>query len=261
MVLEQHSGGAGEFGTQVFFIQPNSVIQRTMVAQLIFQEYEVYLVASVSSAKKVLAKHPVALAFLNIDEGLSEEGWQTFVKEVHADPTFKGVRLGILTYNTDPLLAHVYLMELQVPCGFVKLSLGLVESTKTILSLLEANEARGRRRFLRVHCGDNAVLNFVSGAGMVEGQLVDISIVALSCTLNPERHWPNHSVIDSIQLKLRGTHCLVRGIVMGSRNVATGERVYVVVFDPKTVTDHEREKIRSYMQVALQSRVEAEIRE
>lgn len=261
MVLEQSSGVAGEFGTQVFFVQPNSVIQKAMVAELICQEYEVYLVGSVSSAKKIFSKHPVSLAFLNIDEGLSEEEWKNFVKDIHRDPALKGVRMGALSYNTDPQLAEIYLMELRVPCGFIKLSLGLVQSTKIILAVLEANEARGRRKFLRVHCGDRAGLNFITKTGMVEGRIVDISVVAMSCTLNPERHWEKHSVLESVQLKLKGSHCLVKGIVMGSRRGHNGERVYIVIFDPKTLTDHERGNIRNYMQTALQSLVEAEMRD
>jgi len=260
MVVAQEAPWAGDYGIQVFFVQPNSVIQKIMVAELIGQEYEVYLVGSVSNAKKVFVRHPVALAFLNIDEGLSETDWLTFVKDVHRDPALRGVRLGILTYNDDPRLAEMYLMDLGVPCGFIKLSLGLEASTKTVLEVLEANEARGRRKFLRVHCGDKAVLNFVTDLGMVEGRIVDISIVALSCTFNPDRNWPNHSVIDSIQLKLRGSHCLVKGIVMGSRPGPDGETVYVLIFDPKTVTDHQRGKIRTYMQLALQTCVEAEMR-
>ena len=261
MVLEQHSDVGREFGIQVFFIQPNSVIQKAMVTELICQEYEVYLVGSVSSAKKVLSKHPVSLAFLNIDEGLSEAEWQAFVKDVHHDPALKGVRIGILSYNTDPQLARIYVMELLVPCGYIKLSLGLVKSTRIILAVLEANEARGRRKFLRVHCADRAGFNFVTKTGMVEGRIVDISVVAMSCTMNPEREWEKHSVLESIQLKLKGSHCLVRGIVLGSRLNQSGQNVYVIIFDPRTLTDHERGNIRIYMQGALQSFVEAEMRE
>jgi len=261
MVPEQSSGVADESGIQVFFVQPNSVIQKTMVTELICHEYEVYLIGSVSSAKKIFSKHPVALAFLNIDEGLSEAEWKSFVKDVQEDPALTRMKLGILSYNTDPQLAKIYLMDLQVPCGFIKLSLGLVESTRIILAVLEANEARGRRKFLRVHCDDRAGLNFVTKTGMVEGRIVDISVVAMSCTLAPERHWENHSVLESVQLKLKGSHCLVRGIVMGNRLNQSGEKVYVVIFDPKSLTDHERDNIRNYMQVALQSFVEAEMRQ
>ena len=261
MVLERPSGTGGEFGTQVFFVQPNSVIQKEMVAELICNEYEVYLVGSVSSAKKIFSKHPVALAFLNIDEGLSEGEWQTFVREIHGDPSLDRVRLGILSYNADPHLAHVYLIDLRVPCGFIRLSLGLVKSTTTVLAVLEANEARGRRRFLRVHCGDKAMFNIVTKLGRVEGRIVDISVVAMSCTLNPERHWEKYTVLESIQLKLKGSHCLVKGIVMGSRHERSGEKIYVVMFDPKTLTDHERGYIRSYMQTALQASIETEMRE
>lgn len=250
----------GSSGKKVFFVQPNSVIQKEMVAELIRQEYEVLLIPDAPRAKKLFARHPDCLAFINLDEGMPEGDWELFVREVQGDPAFSGVKLGILTYNTDPELARKYLMEHMVPCGFIKLSLGLAESTAIVLKVLEANEARGRRKYLRVHCGENTRLNVKLGSGVVEGRIIDISSVGMACTLKSSVELKLHSVLDSIQLQLKGTLCLVNGVVMGSRLLEDGSgRVYVVLFDPKTAPV-QREKIRGYLQWALQASVEAELR-
>jgi hypothetical protein len=254
------SQAPGFNGKKVFFVQPNSVIQKEMVAELIRQEYEVLLVTDAAKAKRLFALYPDCLAFLNLDEGLTEEEWDAFVREVQGDPALSGVKLGILTYNTDPELARKYLMEHMVPCGFIKLSLGLDESTAIVLKVLEANEARGRRKYLRVHCGDNTKLNLKMGSDVVEGRILDISSVGMACSLKSDVELKLHSVLDSIQLQLKGTLCLVNGVVMGSRPMeGESRKAYVVLFDPKTASV-QKEKIRGYLQLALQSSVDAELK-
>jgi len=254
-------GSSDEFlGKKVFFVQPNSVIQKEMVAELIRQEFEVLLVTDVSHAKGLFARFPDCLAFLNIDDGLSEHEWEEFVRDIQSDPALAGVKLGILTYNADPALARKYLMDHSVPCGYVKLSLGLSESTAIVLKVLEANEAKGRRRYLRVPCRDNAKLNWKSNESVLEGRILDISSVGMSCVFQSQHEIAAHSVLTSLQLQLKGSLCLVNGIVMGSRLLEDGSaRAYVVLFDPK-MPPVQREKIRAYIQWALQASVEEEIR-
>lgn len=255
----EESSAPGFNGKKVFFVQPNSVIQKEMVAELIKQEYEVLLIKEARQAKKAFSLYPDCLAFLNLDEGLPEEAWEAFVAEIQADPAFSGVKLGILTYNDDPDLARKYLMEHMLPCGFIKLSLGLAESTAIVLKVLEANEARGRRKYLRVHCGDNTKLNVKLDGSVVEGRILDISSVGMACALATSTELKLHSVLDSIQLQLKGTLCLVNGIVMGSRPLEDGNKAYVILFEPKTAPV-QRDKIRNYLQWALQTSIEAEVR-
>jgi len=247
-------------GKKVFFVQPNSVIQKEMVSELIRQEYEVLLIPEAGQARRIFEKYPDCLAFLNIDEGYSEPQWDELVQDIQSDPALENVKLGILSYNTDPELAQKYLMDRMLPCGFIKLSLGLAESTKIVLKVLEANEARGRRKYLRVHCGDKTKLNFkLSSGAMVDGRLVDLSSVGMACTLNTDQELELHSKLESIQLQLKGTLCLVDGVVMGSRPLEDGSgKAYVVLFDPK-IAPVQKEKIRAYLQWALQASIEHDL--
>jgi c-di-GMP-binding flagellar brake protein YcgR len=147
-----------------------------------------------------------------------------------------------------------------VPCGFIKLSLRLGESTEIVAKVLEANEARGRRKYLRVHCGENTRLNVRTADGFIEGRILDISSVGMACVLKSGREMKAHTVLDSIQLQLKGSLCLLNGVVMGSRPVeGSREKAYVVLFDPKT-SGVQKEKIRSYLQWALQASIEADLK-
>lgn len=247
-------------GKKVFFVRPNSVIQKEMVSELISREYEVLLVPGPDEARVVFRKYPDCLAFLNIDDGPSEEEWESFVDEVQGSPEFSQVKLGILTYNPDPELARKYLMDRGVPLGYVKLSLGLVESTAIVCKVLEASEARGRRQFLRVHCGESVRYNWLGPHGRVEGRILDMSSVGMACLLPAPSTWSKHQSLDSIQLKLKGSLALVNGVVMGSRPAeGSSELAYVVLFDPK-MADVQKEKIRVFLQVTLQDAIEAELR-
>lgn len=250
-----------DLGKKVFFVQPHSVVQKEMVAELIAQEYDVGLIPKASDALAFLGRNPDCIAFLNIDDGLSEDQWVEFVTKVQSSPSLKNVRLGIVSYNADPGLAQKYLMDLMVPCGFIHLSLNLAESTATVLKVLEANEARGRRRYLRVRCSANTKLNFRTGNDVVNGQILDISPVGMSCVLTPDKRWKAHSVFESMQLKLKASLCLVTGIVMGSRrDKATRAIVYVVLFDPK-MPPLQRDKIRAFLQLEIQTAIETQLKQ
>jgi hypothetical protein len=248
------SPAPGFDGKKIFFVQPNSVIQKEMVAELIRQEYEVLLISEAAQAKRVFARYPDCIAFLNLDEGFSEPDWEAFVREVQNDTELSRVKLGILTYNPDPSLAQKYLMDFQLPCGYIKLTLKLEESTSIVLKVLEANEARGRRKYLRVHCRDNTKLNVKLADEVVDGRVIDLSSVGMACVLNTSRDLALHSRLESIQLQLKGTLCLVHGVVMGSRPLEDGKKAHVVLFDPKTPAN-QKEKIRAYLQWVLQSTV------
>ena len=245
-------------GKKVYFIYPNSVIQAEMVAELIKEEYEIYLVKDYLKALTLFRRYPNSVVFINIDEGQEEPQWEEYVQTLQSDPDLESLQIGIMTYNTDPVLAQKYLMDLMVSGGFVKLSLGLKESTALVKKVLEANEARGRRKFLRVRCGDkNSTLNFRHGEKTLVGTVMDISSAGMACTFEPDPHMVHHSAVESIQLKLKGILCLVSGVVMGSR-MEGDKLVYVILFSNKT-NPEVKGKIQNFMMWALQQQVEAEI--
>jgi len=245
-------------GKRVYFIYPNSVIQTEMVAELIKDEYEVYLIKDFLKALTLFRRYPNAVVFINIDEGQEEKQWEEYVQTLQSDPDLENLQIGIMTYNEDPVLAQKYLMDLMVSGGFVKLTLGLKESTALVRKVLEANEARGRRKFLRVRCGDKySTLNFRHEEKSLTGTVMDISSAGMACTFDPEPGLVHHVAVDSIQLKLKGILCLVSGVVMGSR--PDGDKlVYIILFSNKT-NPEVKEKIRTFMQWSLQHQIEAEI--
>ena len=133
-------------GRKVFFLYPHSVLNEELLVEILENEYEIYCIRDHEAAARVAAAWPGSIVFVNIDEGLRELQWEAWIRHLIDAPETASTRLGIMTYNPNPELAHKYLMELMIPCGFIQLKLGLAEGKRIILKTLEANEARGRRR-------------------------------------------------------------------------------------------------------------------
>jgi hypothetical protein len=223
-------------GKKIFILYPHSVIQDEMLDILIMAGFEAYVVHDHKRAIKLLIRFPESIMFINIDEGLPENEWESYIRGVQESPRTKGSMLGILSYNTDQKLMQKYLMDLAVPCGYIQLKLGIKESTRIMLSALEANEARGRRKFIRADCSDeaNATVNIKGSMGIYYGKILDISAAGIAARFDKIEDYAINETLKEVQLKLRGSLVLVDMTFMGKR----ADNVCVLLFDAKMDQDH-----------------------
>ena len=224
-------------GKKIFILYPHSVIKDELLDFLIMSGFESYVLHDHKRALKLLAKFPDSIMFINIDEGMNEKEWEAYVRGIQEDPQTKECRIGILSYNTDQKLMQKYLMDIAVPCGYIQLKLGVKESTKIMHSALEANEARGRRKYIRAFCEDdvNATVNVKSYNGFYYGRILDISAAGIAARFEKFSELPSNSVIKEMQLKLRGGLVLTDAILMGKRD----SHVFIFLFDvPRMNPDH-----------------------
>lgn len=245
-----------ELGRKVFFLYPPSVVKDELVSRLLEQEYEVYMLKDISMADRLLAMFPASIVFVNIDAGKSESEWEAWIRAKMSNPALSTVGIGILTYNQDENLQKKYLMDIGIHCGFVKLKLGLEESTRILLSTLQANEAKGRRKYVRANCASDTLtaINLREGGISTTGRIQDISVVGFSCTLDPDPAFKKNTVLHDIQLKLRANLVKIEAIVFGNRMV-DDRMQYVMLLAPRTESAV-RDKIRNYIQYALQNDIE-----
>jgi len=242
---------------KVFFLYPHSVIQQELVKELVANEYEVYLVMDHVKLREIIKRYERPIIFINIDDNLQQEEWQQYIEEmINSDDN--SAQIGILTYNEDQGLAQRYLMDVMIPCGFIKLKLGLEQSRTIILKTLEANEAKGRRKYLRMDCWDfnNTEFNVMVQGGLFTGKIRDISSVGMAFIFNEDLVLAKHTVVSDIQLKLKGKIARVSGPVMGSRVIPEGT-IHVMVFDKRT--DFEtRNRIHVFIYETLQEQIKLE---
>jgi hypothetical protein len=219
-------------GKKIFILYPHSVIQEEMLDILIMAGFESYILHDHKRALKLLVKFPGSIMFINIDEGLPEKEWEAYIREIQENPKTAGTKLGILSYNTDQKLMQKYLMDLAVPCGYIQLKLGIKESTRIMLSALEANEARGRRKFIRAFCNDDAMasVNFKGTNGILyNGKILDISAAGIAAKFEKLEDIPANTLLREVQLKLHGSLILSNMVFMGKRQ----DNVVVLLFDAK----------------------------
>jgi len=245
-------------GKKVFFLYPPSVIKDTLVARLIEQEFEVYTLKDQATASRLLRTWPESIIYINIDAGLDEQEWENWIKKTMEDPVTATVGIGIVSYNSDENLQRKYLMDIGIQCGFIKLKLGIDESTKILLATLKATEAKGRRKYVRATCGNDTLtsVNIKHANERIVGRINDISVVGFSCTFNTDPLFKKNTLLKDIQLKLRGGLLLVEAMVFGARNDEDGS-TYVLLFAPP-LDQNARAKIRTYIQTALQADIDSQ---
>jgi len=242
-------------GKKIFLLYPHSVIRDDMLDVLIMAGYETYTLTDQKKARKLLIKFPGSIMFINIDEGLKESEWEAYILEIQQDPQTKDCCLGIMSYNQDRDLMQKYLMELAIPCGYIQLKLGLHESTRIILSALEANEARGRRKCIRADCKDDpsASINYKGDTVMYNGKILDISASGIAARFEKFAALPLASQLSHVQLRLRGGLVMTNMVLLGQRQ--DDKHIYILLFDNKLSVENKL-VIHRYIKQCLQKYID-----
>jgi hypothetical protein len=243
-------------GKKVFLLNPPSVVQNELIQIILASEYEVYLLYDAERARKAFAKYPDSIVFVNIDSGNKNTDWEPYVRDLVKGDANPQLKVGVLSYNTDRALVEKYLKEIGVQCGFVALKLGVKESAKIILQALEANEARGRRKYVRVKTGEDprVAFNVDLPTGQISGRILDISSVGMAIQFSKPVKLPTKSVLQGIQLKLRAALVRTDGVVLGARE--DDPSVYVILFKYKPQETKPRQQIRMFIHKALQESID-----
>lgn len=246
-------------GKKVFFIYPHSVIQNELIQELVDKEYEVYLINDHNKVSSICEHYHSPIIFINIDKGMEELQWEKLIRSLLDNEETAHARIGIVTYNETPILAHKYLMDMMVPCGFIKLKLGLQDSIKIIEKTLDANEVKGKRKYVRAKCNpDEASLNLNIMNRLISGTIIDISSVGMAVTFDSSMELEKNSHLKDIQLKLKGILIRVSAVVLGHRSMEGEKKIYVLIFD-QNVTTQIKSKLRSYINKTLQHEMEKEL--
>jgi hypothetical protein len=234
----------GALGKKIFFLYPPPVLTE-VVDQLAKQEFEVYLSRSHEKLRRSIASFPDAILFVNLDDGLDEAGWLDYVKGLRAEAPAVGI--GVITLNDDPELRKHYLMDLQVQCGFIILKIGASKTAEILAKTLEANEARGRRKFVRALCppGTGQCAMDHEGATL-RAELTDLSSAGMAIRLDGGASVKVGSVLRDISLVIKGQRLQASGVVVAKRAGEDGtESVHVVMFDPGSLDEARKEKLKT----------------
>lgn len=242
---------SGALGKKVLFLYPPPVLT-DVVEELARREFEVYLISNHAKTGRYLASQPESIVFVNIDEGLEEPQWEAWIRQLRSSDATKGVGVGILSLNDDQELKNKYLMELQVPCGYVTLKLGASKSADILARTLEANEARGKRKFVRAMTMPGTTLCAANLDGdTLRGEIRDFSIAGMAVQFEGGAALKAGTVLRNLALTIKGGRISVDGVIVAHRNLASTRSdeepraSTVIMFDPNSMDDAKREKLRS----------------
>lgn len=240
-------------GRRVLFVNPPSVIQEQMIQFLVTAQYEAAVIRDHRRVNPVVNAFPGSVVYFNIDTRLPAVELEQLITAVIAGSSRHGAEVGILSYNPNPDLARHYLMELGVTCGYVILELGFQKSARIVIKALEAAQARGERRFVRVKVPTGkGSFHIDVGGSAYTGDILDISEAGMACMLHGEFS-PGTEFAD-IQLRLWGSILSVSGAVRGTRSSPVGT-VYVIMFH-EISDSRTRAKLYQFLSHVMQHEVD-----
>jgi hypothetical protein len=252
--------GASSFallGRKIFFLNPSPPVQNKVVDELVQREYEAYVVRDRTILRRILKDFPGSIIFVDIDQAIAEKDWEGWIRETAKAEDLKDIRIGILTGNRSDLLQNKYANMLKLPGGYTMLHHDLSITIAQVINILNANEAKGRRKYLRAAMDKDgqAVVNFPVDGRFLSGAVGDISTVGLSCFFNEDPEFSKNAAFPNVQIKLRHTILNVEVVILGSRSDGKN-KIYVALFTDKISPDAQV-KIRRYIQVNLQTRMDS----
>jgi hypothetical protein len=253
-------GNNDPLGRKLFFLYPSALIQNQIVPELVQQEFEVYISREHVTLRKILKKYPNSIVLANINDGISGQEWEAWIRGVMGDPETAGVDIGIVCSGDNEALKRKYLAQVKIKCGYTVLKSDLNPAIRQLLEILKAADAKGRRKYIRAATNKESktTVNFPLHGTFINGIIKDISVVGFSCVFDEDPGLARNSLFQDIQIKLQTMLLKAEGIVFGSR--MDGEtKIYVVLFTQRTAPDV-KGRIRKFIQSTLQTKMDEEFK-
>ena len=244
-------------GKKVFFLYPTASVQNQIITELVQQEFEVYITKDHNRLSYILKKYPDSVLFINIDDGMPESEWEKWIRTILSSQP--DVKIGVFSSNGDEALRERYVNILKITCGFMISKLDMSKITPKILDILNIINVKGRRKYIRatVERETNASINMPYGGDFINGTIKDISVVGFSCSFDHDLVLAKNSLIKDIQIKLQSMLLKAEAVVFGTR-IEYGEKKFVLLFTQR-IDPEIKVKIRKYIQVNLQNKIDHEI--
>jgi len=245
---------------KIFFLHPSALIQNQIIEELAQEEFEVYAIKDDIKLRHLLKKYPRSIVFANINEGMKESAWENWIRSVMTSSDISGVDIGIIASAKDANLQHKYTEQLKVRCGYTVMKSDLPSVINQLKDILQTVQAKGRRKYIRAMTDSepNITVNILINGMFINGAIRDISAVGFSCYFEEAPKLAKNRHFTDIQIRLRTQLLKVQGVVFGSR-IHDSRKIYVILFTQRTSPDVIT-KIRKFIRVYLQSKIDADIK-
>lgn len=208
-------------GRKIFFVNPSSKISNHVLLDLRDNEYEAYCIDDFRHVKYALQNFDDSICFVCVDSGLSYTTWYKFIKSVEFDAKFRGVLIGVLSERMPQSKKDFFLLNTNLPCGFTMTNMPFKDIFKRIQKVLDINEAKGKRKFIRLQLSMNKRINaFAEINGRVFSlEMLDISSVgfAVNVSASAASSFVPKQVLKNVSITLDKTTFTVQCVVLMSK--------------------------------------------
>ena len=251
---------SSSYGKKIFFLHPSAVVQNHVISELAQEEFEVYLVKDAEKLKQVLRKYPDSIVFACISEGMKEDAWEKWIREIMGDSATSNVSIGVVALAENASDREKYTEQIRVRCGYIVIKGDIVHFIKQLGVILNSADAKGRRKYIRLPTerDTHTTVNFPIHGGFVNGRVKDISVVGFSCSFDEDPELQKNALFNDIQIRLHSHLINAEAIAFGSRTDEL-EKTYVMLFT-KRVDSNSRSKIRSFIHSVLQNIMDNELK-
>lgn len=231
---------------KVFFIDPDPTILSDAFIELAFlRGFETYAIPDdrcgdlIRKVRVLVETYPDLILFFTIDRKGSLKAWTDYLRELQSCGD-GCVRIGVLysekEERVDQLVKQTFNFDIGITAGTIPLHVSHRRNQDLLLQVLEANQAMGRRKVIRVKCGSTYRMNFLSGKTRFEAALLDLSVSHFSAQFNElDPAWDVGTTLKGVQLRLAGKILMVNALIAIKRKAHEGT---TIVFFYHTESGH-----------------------
>jgi len=226
---------------KTFFISPDpAIVSEDFLESAFFHGFESYAVSQDQGGNLlrkigiVIESFPETLVFFTVDRKGDLQFWCDFLETLQSSYPDRS-RFGVLysrpdSLGTDKKIKDRFLLDIGITGGCVPLQYSVNRNQSILMNVLAANQAAGRRKFIRMNCGPAFKINFLQEDVKVEGIMLDLSISHFSaCFEGTDPGWEVGTKVKNVQLRLTGILLMVNVLVVIKR-MTHGKPTYVFFF-------------------------------
>ncbi len=228
-------------GIKTFFVTPDlAIMPEDFLPSFFLKGFEAYYLLDdpyldiPSKIDVLFALFPELILFFNIDRSVPGIEWPLYIaalKKRHGERAMIGVLHNSRKDERETKALEVtYLYKIGIFCGCIPLVTRRTQNLTLLMGVLAANQANGRRKYLRTICTASCSVNLERYGKRFTGAVKDVSINHFSCVFyltDPEIHI--YEGCSTIQLNLAGVICSVDAVVCKKR-IVEGSLLYVFIF-------------------------------
>ena len=241
------------YGRKVFFLNPPFNIRKLIISKLQELEYQIYVIDDYKNAKNVLRHYPDSICFINIDNHdgneLTVNQWFNFIQSFADDPVLKTIYTGILAGRTSQSEKNFFLLNANIPAGFISINETVEELVQILTGILDINGAKGRRQYVRAKCRKNgqAVVKITLNNACYMLQIIDISSVGLACELPPanQNAFPANTLLRDINIRLDDKFITCSAAVLSAKQF--GDKLSLILLFLKGTSYSVKDAVRTYV--------------